>query len=68
MGKTRVYGKRKFSIDKLLSVVNIIALCLIGFTMIYPFWEILVKSFNLLSFHTKRAAALSERPPSWQGR
>ena len=45
MGKTRVYGKRKFSIDKLLSVVNIIALCLIGFTMIYPFWEILVKSF-----------------------
>ena len=45
MGKKRVYGKRKFSIDKLLSVVNIIALCIIGFTMIYPFWEILVKSF-----------------------
>ena len=42
---TKNYGKRKFSIDKLLSVLNIIALCLIGFIMIYPFWEILVKSF-----------------------
>ena len=39
------YGKRRFSIDKILSVINIIALCFIGFTMIYPFWEILVKSF-----------------------
>ena len=45
MEKRMRYGKRKFSIDKFLSVVNIIALCLIGFTMIYPFWEILVKSF-----------------------
>lgn len=39
------YGKRIFSIDKFLSVINIIALCIIGFIMIYPFWEILVKSF-----------------------
>lgn len=45
MNANRVYGKRKFSIDKFLSVINIIALCIIGFTMIYPFWEILVKSF-----------------------
>lgn len=43
--ENNTYKKRKFSIDKVLSVVNIIALCLIGFTMIYPFWEILVKSF-----------------------
>lgn len=43
--KKKKYGKRRFSIDKLLSVLNIIALCLIGFVMIYPFWEILVKSF-----------------------
>ena len=43
--ETKTYKKRKFSIDKILGVVNIIALCLIGFTMIYPFWEILVKSF-----------------------
>ena len=45
MEETKTYKKRKFSIDKILGVVNIIALCLIGFTMIYPFWEILVKSF-----------------------
>ena len=43
--ETKTYKKRKFSIDKILGVINIIALCLIGFTMIYPFWEILVKSF-----------------------
>ena len=45
MKKRNRYGKRIFSIDKTLSVVNIIALILIGFVMIYPFWEILVKSF-----------------------
>ncbi len=36
--------RRKFSINKGLQAVNIIALILISFTMIYPFWEILVKS------------------------
>lgn len=45
MDNGSTYKKRRFSIDKILSVVNIIALCAIGFTMIYPFWEILVKSF-----------------------
>lgn len=37
--------KRKFSINKLLKVVNIICLIVISFTMVYPFWEVLVKSF-----------------------
>lgn len=36
--------RRKFSINKGLRVVNVIALLLISFTMIYPFWEVLVKS------------------------
>ena len=39
------YQKRRISINKILKVINIILLILIGFTMIYPFWEILVKSF-----------------------
>lgn len=39
------YQKRRISINKILKVINIIILILIGFTMIYPFWEILVKSF-----------------------
>ena len=39
------YQKRSISINKILKVINIILLILIGFTMIYPFWEILVKSF-----------------------
>ena len=39
------YTKKKFSINKFLRVFNIILLLFIGFTMIYPFWEILVKSF-----------------------
>lgn len=39
------YQKKKISINKILRVINIILLILIGFTMIYPFWEILVKSF-----------------------
>lgn len=39
------YTKKKFSINKFLRVFNIILLIFIGFTMIYPFWEILVKSF-----------------------
>ena len=37
--------RRKFTFDKALGVINIIALIFIAFTMIYPFWEILVKSF-----------------------
>ena len=37
--------KRKFSINSTLRVINIISLIFIAFTMIYPFWEILVKSF-----------------------
>jgi len=45
MTSYKKYKKRRFSIDKILSVINIILLCLVGFTMIYPFWEILVKSF-----------------------
>lgn len=36
--------RRKFSINKGLRVVNVIALLLISFSMIYPFWEVLVKS------------------------
>lgn len=36
--------RRKFSINKGLRVINVIALLLISFTMIYPFWEIFVKS------------------------
>ncbi len=36
--------KRAFSINKVLRVINVFALILIAFTMIYPFWEILVKS------------------------
>ena len=39
------YQKRRISINKILKVINIILLILIGFTMIYPFLEILVKSF-----------------------
>ena len=37
--------KRKFSINKLLSIVNVILLIIISFTMVYPFWEVLMKSF-----------------------
>lgn len=36
--------KRKFSINKGLRVLNVLVLIFIGLTMIYPFWEILVKS------------------------
>lgn len=39
------YQRKKVSINKILKVINIIVLIFIGFTMIYPFWEILVKSF-----------------------
>ena len=37
--------KKRFSINKVLSVINVVLLIFISFTMIYPFWEILVKSF-----------------------
>ena len=37
--------RKQFNIDNFLSVINIIALVFIGFIMVYPFWEILVKSF-----------------------
>ena len=37
--------RRKFSINKILTVLNVILLIIISFTMVYPFWEILVKSF-----------------------
>lgn len=37
--------RRKFTFDKALGIINIVALIFIAFTMIYPFWEILVKSF-----------------------
>lgn len=36
--------KRKFSINKVIRVLNALLLVFIAFTMIYPFWEILVKS------------------------
>lgn len=36
--------KRKFSINKILRVINALVLVFIAFSMIYPFWEILVKS------------------------
>lgn len=39
------YSPRKFSINKTLKIINVIALLFIGFIMVYPFWEILVKSF-----------------------
>ena len=45
MSRRNKYGKRIFSIDKFLSIINIIALTFIAFIMLYPFWEILVKSF-----------------------
>lgn len=36
--------KRKFSINKVIRILNALLLVFIAFTMIYPFWEILVKS------------------------
>ncbi len=36
--------KRKFSINKVIRVINALLLVFIAFSMIYPFWEILVKS------------------------
>jgi len=36
--------KRKFSINKVIRVINALLLVFIAFTMIYPFWEIFVKS------------------------
>ena len=39
------YSPKKFSINRFLKVVNVLLLLLIAFVMVYPFWEILVKSF-----------------------
>ena len=39
------YNPRKFSMNKTLRVINVILLIFIAFIMVYPFWEILVKSF-----------------------
>ncbi len=46
-GKVVAKPKKKFKItlSKVLRFINVILLILIGFTMIYPFWEIVVKSF-----------------------
>jgi len=45
MYKVKSYRKRKFSINVILHVINVILLILLAFTMVYPFVEILLKSF-----------------------
>lgn len=56
--------KFKFTLGKLLRLFNILILVLVAFTMIYPFWEIFVKSFM-----TDREIISSKTfwwPNSWQ--